>query len=282
MQPTAYFRIVPVTTIAVAMMTCAISRGAGFSFANFSSTSGLTLVHDTAQFGNRLRLTPPVDSRWGAAWYTQTQPVAAGFTTTFQFQITEIEPGDIGADGFAFLVQNDAVDALAAGGEDIGYGNFYLTGIRNSLAIEFDMHENDTQNDPNSNHISVQSRGTLENSAHTSNSLGLIIPPFNMKDGTIHTVNVQYVPGQLRLSLDAAPTPNLVVPVNLSTLLSLNQGQAWVGFTASAGGTHEAHDILSWSFVAVPEPGSTCLFVSAAVTIGGFAIARRRIAVTAD
>ena len=83
------------------------------------------------------------------------QPVAAGFTTNFQFQITEIEPGDIGADGFAFLIQNDSVTALAAGGEDIGYGNFYLTGIRNSVAIEFDMHENDSQNDPNSNHISA-------------------------------------------------------------------------------------------------------------------------------
>ena len=47
-----------------------------------------------------------------------------------------------------------------------------------------------------------------------------------MKDGNVHSVKLQYVPGQLRLSLDGAVTPNLTVPVNLSSLLSLNQGRA--------------------------------------------------------
>jgi hypothetical protein len=218
----------------------------------------LTLVRDTEIVGTRLRLTPPIDSRWGAAWHSDKQSVAQGFTSIFQFQVSSIEAGDIGADGFAFLIQNDSVTALAAGGEDMGYGNYYLTGIRNSLAIEFDLHENDTQADPNSNHVSVQSRGVLENSGHTSLSLGVATPPFNMKDGAVHTALVQYTPGLLQLSLDGA-SPILSVPVNLETLLNLDNGRAWVGFTASCGGTHEAHDILSWTYVAVPEPSSVML-----------------------
>jgi hypothetical protein len=37
--------------------------------------------------------------------------------------------------------------------------------------------------------------------------------------------------------------------VNLGTLLDLDHGRAWVGFTSATGGSREAHDILNWSFV---------------------------------
>jgi hypothetical protein len=244
--------------MAASAMTAPAAAAAGFNITNFAGTNELTLVRDTQISGTRLRLTPPVDSRWGASWYTNKQPVAQGFTTIFQFQVSSIEAGEFGADGFALVIQNDAVNALAAGGEDMGYGNYYLTGIRNSLAIEFDMYENDTQADPNPNHVSVQSRGVLENSGHTSSSLGLATPPFSMKDGAVHTALVQYTPGLLQLSLDGA-SPILSLPVDLDNLLDLDNGRAWVGFTASCGATHETHDILSWTYVAVPEPSSIAL-----------------------
>jgi hypothetical protein len=47
-----------------------------------------------------------------------------------------------------------------------------------------------------------------------------------------------------------------VISVDLSTQLGLNNGTAWVGFTASTGGYTESSDILSWTFAPanVPTP----------------------------
>ena len=42
-----------------------------------------------------------------------------------------------GADGFAFVLQNDRRFALGEGGMSLGYG-----GIANSLAVEFDTYYN--------------------------------------------------------------------------------------------------------------------------------------------
>lgn len=58
------------------------------AFPNFSSTTGLNLVGNAAQSGNRLRLTPSSNFQGGAAWFNTKQLVEDGFETTFQFGIT--------------------------------------------------------------------------------------------------------------------------------------------------------------------------------------------------
>jgi hypothetical protein len=45
----------------------------------------------------------------------------------------------------------------------------------------------------------------------------------------------------------------LTIPVDLGTTLSLDNGQAWIGFTAATGGRSQADDLLSFSFVRTPE-----------------------------
>ena len=46
-----------------------------------------------------------------------------------------------------------------------------------------------------------------------------------------------------------------IVPgLDLANLLRLDNGTAWVGFTAGTGNTYETHDILSWQFGATPIP----------------------------
>jgi hypothetical protein len=50
--------------------------------------------------------------------------------------------------------------------------------------------------------------------------------------------------------VDNPNVPVLTIPgLNLSTLLSLDNGAAWVGFTAGTGATFEAHDILAWQMI---------------------------------
>jgi len=107
-------------------------------------------------------------------WFTVPQLVNSGFTTYFRFQIHGglcCAPGD----GFAFVVQNTSstfppdpsygvgpgvgVKAVGAANGGLGY-----TGLRNSLAVEFDTAANIWDPSINgNNHVAVQSCGTNTN-----------------------------------------------------------------------------------------------------------------------
>jgi hypothetical protein len=258
--------------LAPAMVACACSPAmAQFSFSDFSSTAQLNLVQNAARVGNILRVTPAAQQQNGAAWFASRQTVAGGFSTTFQFQITNRDSVFDGADGFALLVQNQGATAIGTSGGGLGYNT-----MPNSLAVEFDtFFIPQTLGDPNGNHISVHSRGTLANSIDEAFSLGntgtgLAV---NLSDGLVHTARIAYAPGSMSVFVDNMVGPALTIPVNLSTLLSLSSGQAYVGFTSATGNGFENHDILNWSFVPVPEPSS---FVLAALGLVGLIAWRRR------
>jgi len=199
-----------------------------------------------------IRLTFPAPYQRGAVWLAGKQPIAGGFQTTFQFRIAGIggiveqSPFGLqaGGDGFAFVIQNYSVPVVGPSAGFLGYH-----GIPNSLAVEFDTWWNGEPGflDPNGNHVSVHSRGVAPNSVSESASLGQATQIPFLKDGAIHTARVDYTPGTLSVFVDDPTTPVLTIPnLNLSTLLSLDNGSAWVGFTAGTGAAYEAHDILAW------------------------------------
>lgn len=223
---------------------------ADFTFPDFSDITGLNLVGSATVIDQRLRLTPDLGEQAGAAWFITKQSVADGFATTFQVHI-----GVDGADGFAFVIQNH--DTTAPGGCCGGQGYEF---IPNSLAVEFDTWQNIPEDfpsglgDPNENHISVQTRGLLPNSADPLFSVGTATVLPYLSDGQLHTVKITYMPGILRIFVDNLVTPALVVAVNLATILDLEDGRAWVGLTAGTGGVSEIHDMLTWSFTdATPQ-----------------------------
>jgi uncharacterized repeat protein (TIGR01451 family) len=231
-----------------------------------------------------LRLTPDVGYMAGSSWYNTPLPVGASFSTTFTFQLSGAvpPPQSVGpADGIAFLIQNSGLTALGPHGCGIGFGDApdgnctVGAGIANSLAVEFDTAQNLDINDVSNSHVAIQSCGTGENSVDASCRLAdidltaLIGPagaptPINLADGFVHTATVTYflqattnqtaciannVAGPcLDVILDGTDLFPAGVPVNLSTLLSLTGGDAYVGFTASTGGGNDNQDILSWVF----------------------------------
>jgi hypothetical protein len=249
--------------------------GAVYTFDDFSSAANLTLIGDAALTTNRLRLTSAAENEVGAAWLNNRVNVAGGFTTTFQFQITDRggytpdwEPGVVnnGADGFTFVIQNAGQSSIGLYASGIGY-----YGIPNSLAIEFDTWANKPSYcEPNGNHIAVQSLG-LEanrpehcadpNTGQPNPTLGIALPAKDMSNGTVYDVTIAYVPGLLNVYFDNLALPLLSVNVDLATLLSLDKGtDAYVGFTSSTGGAWENHDIIQWSYEnTVPEPGTMLL-----------------------
>ena len=73
------------------------------------------------------------------------------FTAEFDFNVSINDPAELnngdGADGFTFMLQNDSrgVDAIGENGGFLGYGSSTDGNeINNSLAIEFDTFDNET------------------------------------------------------------------------------------------------------------------------------------------
>jgi hypothetical protein len=257
-----------------------LAKAADISYLDFSSIAGLNLAGDAAQAGSALRLSGTSADSTGAAWYTAKQAVVNGFETVFKFQITDqrqYNVGELGGDGFAFVVQNSDGSALGSTGFYMGYE------IENSLAVEFDTFANYWWStapamEPNNNHVGVQSRGTAQNTASYDGTrvdafLGAATVAPNMSDGAIHTARISYLPGSLKVFVDDLVSPYLDVAVDLGTLLALEGGKAYVGFTAGGDTATENHDITQWEFASVPEPAT---FTMMALGLLGVAGCRRR------
>jgi hypothetical protein len=232
-----------------------------------------------------LRLTTADQDLNSSAWFAVQQPLAIGFTTAFQFQVSSTnlcQNCTFGADGLALVIQNDPAGIGALGfannGGNLSYGNNDIptaTGpghaILNSLAIELDTHLNEEFGDPDGNHIAVQSCGPNNASTLSPNSadhnylcpngspakLALQSLPAGMSlsDGLIHTITVNYLPPANcasncnNLSVYFDSTLILQTTVDLAQQLNLSgNGSAYIGFTAATGTLVENSDIVSWSF----------------------------------
>ena len=87
---------------------------ADFNYLDFLDMTGLTLVGNAAQSGDRIRLTPSLIGQIGAV-YTEDQILLGfGFDTTFTY---EINPAAGGADGMVFIIQNESPTALYSNGD---------------------------------------------------------------------------------------------------------------------------------------------------------------------
>jgi len=276
------------SAIAALILFAVPATATTFTFSDFSSTSGLTLLGNAATSANALRTTSAAINEAGAAWYNTPVNVAGGFDTYFKFQITDrggyspdwsLIPGSTGGDGFAFVIQGVNTSQLGAYASGLGY--FY---IPDSLAVEFDTWQNiPSYCEPNGNHIAVQSEGTAPNrpehcagsdfnGPYANPNLGITTIGPDMSNGSVYDVRIHYAPGDLSIYLNDFVNPVLDVSVDLGTKLALQQGtQAYIGFTSSTGGAYENHDIVDWSFSNVPEPGTYAM-----IGAGLIALAIRR------
>lgn len=239
--------------------------------------------------GGVLRLTTANTNQHGAAWFRVPQQLSTGFTTAFQFQISKTNACrscTFPADGMALVIQNDPATTGAIGytgnGQNISYGNNDISSangpgkaIKNSLAIELDTHQNSDYNDPDGNHIAVQSCGPNNASTLSPNSadhnyvcadgnlanLALQSLPsgISLTDTKIHTITVNYLPpgnctsscNNLSVYLDSALVLQATVDITKQLNLTAN-GSAYIGFTAATGSLVQNNDVISWSFSSLP------------------------------
>ena len=245
-----------------------VSLSEGFSEDAGVTTEGTSFVYESeTQPGlTVLRLTPPKARRVGFAYYGTKVPVMNGFETTFDFQVHEVgapasQTEDRGSEGFAFVIQNQGINARGHMGASMGYA-----GIRNSVAVEFDVYQNQDDvvssfADPNGNHISVQTNTNPseqfgETGAEIYHSLAYTtvdthpdLPELTTQGSDKHSARIVYsaAPGNLQVFVD----DNLVLSVDmeLSDYINAADGRAYVGFTASTSleDRWASHDILNWS-----------------------------------
>ena len=254
----------------------------------------------TARCGPALRLTPSEARSSGAAWYRRKVNVREGFDTTIRFEISNPSQkcdrlDDVntfcrsrGADGFAFVLQNEGLTSLGLAGSGMGYA-----GIYNSLAVEMDTYHNYDQMDFYENHIAIMTEGFRFNitSNHsralaTSNRVpdltegrhavriryspnfddrAVLHPSFQVNGYTTNFLeNADYVNGGqgdwgsgfglMYIYVDDLYSPIITTPINLDYTLKLDNGRSYAGITAATGESlWQAHDILSWEFSSVYE-----------------------------
>jgi hypothetical protein len=246
-----------------------VELSGGFSLDDGIATIGNAFVYESElQEGlTVLRLTPPKLRRVGIGYYGARVPVVGGFETTFDFQIHEVggpagPNGERGAEGLAFIIQNQGIEARGHLGASMGYA-----GIRNAVVVEFDVYQSEASSeffgDPNGNHISVQTNTNpgdrygetgaeiYHSLGHTTDETHPNLPDLIASGSEKHSVRIGYTPGEpgtLTVSLDNEPV--LSVAMKLSDYINTEDGKAYIGFTASTNQTvgWASHDILNWSF----------------------------------
>lgn len=196
------------------------------------------------------RLTPSKPMQRGAAWRIDKVPVRDGFETSFRFRISDLQGLGPGADGFAFVIQNNGPTALAGKGASGGFGLGYSPGdrnkaIANSLAIFFDTFQN--HEDASGNAVSLCTNGGNRKEMRWPPPRLAINwnPSIDLKDGNAHEVRIEFVPPLITVTLDGQTA--LRAPVDLARMVAAD-GTAFIGFTASTGEGYENHDIVDWRF----------------------------------
>jgi hypothetical protein len=225
-----------------------------FEYRGFASHPNLNIAGAAHYIDKTLRLTDAEGQSAGAAWHGNKEPLTAGFDTTFTFRFTEQGGNHHGADGLALVLQNSGPSAVAGRGSAGGWGSgdglghHDSPGIPRAIAIFFDTYQNKEDNDPSDNYVGIYTNGGLSDMPWPPHRLAYT-PRLRvkLKDGKVHTARILYRPPLLSVYLDNPSKAVLVSPVDIS-LVADPAGSAWVGFTASTGGSWENHDLLSWTF----------------------------------
>jgi hypothetical protein len=210
------------------------------SYPSFQNPSGLILQADAAVESAKLRLTAAKKSQRGGLWLGSKQAVDSPFDTTFQFQITD--QCHYGGNGFSFVIQNNATPVLGGFGHDAGFW-----GVSNLVAINFRTYHYSRRQFVKYDDITVIAGDTTVWSGKCTNCVAATTN-VTYSDHAIHTARITYTPGELAVYLDNLGTPVLTASLNLAERVNLDNGKAWVGFTAATGGDCQNHDVLSWFF----------------------------------
>ncbi len=177
---------------------------------------------------NCYSLTEAVAWQAGSMWYDSLISLENDFTVDFNFYLGD---SDGGADGMAFVLQPVST-GLGSSGGGLGY-----EGIDPSVNIEFDSYDNDVNDDPPFDHVSIMRDGTL------SHALPSALTPYQyIIEGVDNVEDASYHYGKIVWDA-AAQTLSVYVDCDLRTSYTgdivedIFDGNplVYMGFTAATG-----------------------------------------------
>ena len=230
------------------------------------SSALFSLVGDAVQGSTSdcVQLTANVNNQTGCAWDLVN---TLDFSNAFALDYTiNLGNNDGGADGMAFVIQNDPSGLCACGSAG---GSLGATGISNSLIIEIDTYLNSEDRDdgmpstactggPEPDHLDIWLNGNI-NPAGIScpGSPGARIVPqavelqlggslYNIENGLDHVLRLQWLPGSpgtLSASiLDVSASTNFgTITYSFDPLTVFGTNTPFSGFSAATGGLNNVH-----------------------------------------
>jgi gliding motility-associated-like protein len=180
------------------------------------------------------QLTPNVTFQQGAIWYSHQLNLANSFD--YNFQIYLGNNNGAGADGMAFVIQNQSQTLGPAGtfGSQLGYGTF----PGKSLGVEFDTHGNGAgapYGDIPQHHIAIDTGGIQFPPA--AGPVTALASGGNIDDGNWHTCEIVWTPGTETMAVYFDGSQRLTCTFSAGLVASVFGGQnlLYWGWTGASG-----------------------------------------------
>jgi len=207
-------------------------NGTGWSLNSYNSQDGYQGSANTLQ----LTSDDPYGQEDTSSFFEK--PVyVGGFVATFNYQDVTIG----GADGIAFVVQNDyrGAGALGAQGGSLGFCGYY-NGIAPSVGAEINIYDQNTV-------------GYNFQTSPTNPATFLSTAPVDPSSGDLINVTVTYLAGTMTMTLvdSAASTTFTTAPYSADIPTLLGTNLAYVGFTGADGGIMSKQQVSDFTYVPI-------------------------------
>ena len=225
------------SNVAAASYTIAGSPQIGYSS---GFTAANLIFNGSAKLnGTRLQLTDTASTIPNSSAWFATPINIQKFTTDFTFQQTQPN-----ADGMTFAIQNAGTTALGEAGGGLGYGSDTLgnPGIPTSVAIKFDLYDNNGEG--------VNSTGLYTGGASPTTPAVTFGGGVDLHSGHTFSAHIVYDGTTLTMTItdatNAAQTFTKSWAVNIPSAVGANT--AYLGFTGGIGGLTARQEIITWTY----------------------------------
>lgn len=198
-----------------------------------AQTSFTTIGDASSSGGGCYVLTPNSDWQQGTAWcnipLNLSQPLNIQYNLNFGNQ-------NSGADGIAFILQNQGTAVIGASGQGMGY-----SGISPSVIVEFDEYQNSSLGDPSNDHVAVTLNGEPDHGASINSGAPLVSFPANIEDGNWHSVQITWDPVLFKMEVYFDCQLVITYTNNIINNIFSSNPNVWWGFTSATGGSSNLH-----------------------------------------